>query len=78
MIQVSEETMLRIHRVAQENNLSIAQLIEEALARYLSWREHQKKLWDDTIVAINQMEAGEGIPSQEIFDWLDTWGATSP
>ncbi len=72
--QVSPEFLQEIDALARKLDRPRAWLIKHAVARFLEEQAVAEKRWSETLEAIDAAERGDLDSSEEIFDWLDTWG----
>lgn len=72
--RVSPEKAKRLEELAAATDRPRSWLLEQALDQYLELQAWQVA---QTEQAIAEMDAGRGIPHEEIKEWLLTWGKDS-
>ena len=72
--RVSPEKAKRLEELAAATDRPRSWLLEQALDQYLELQAWQVA---QTEQAIAEMDAGWGIPHEEIKEWLLTWGKDS-
>lgn len=49
-------------------------VINEALREYLSHKELEKKRWQDTLEALEDIRMGRVVDGDKVHAWLESWG----
>ena len=70
-VRVEPQVKKRLEKLARSTGRSRSFLAAEALNAYLDVNE-----WQVAGVkrAIASLDRGEGVPHQEVKDWVDSWG----
>jgi predicted transcriptional regulator len=70
-VRVDPEVKKRLERLAKSTGRSRSYLAAEALNDYLNINE-----WQVAGIkrAVASLDRGEGVPHQEVKNWVDSWG----
>ncbi len=71
-VRISADKVEELDELAQVTDRSRAWHVEQALAAYLDLQRWQLRHIQK---GLEQLEAGEGIPQEEIEAYLDSWGS---
>ncbi len=71
-IRIGADKVEELDELARATDRSRAWHVEQALAAYLDLQRWQLRHIEK---GLDQLEAGEGIPQEEIEAYLDCWGA---
>ena len=50
-------------------------LINQAIKEFIARQSLEDERWQETLQAIQSVEAGRDIEEKEVTRWLDSWGA---
>ncbi len=70
-VRISADKVEELDELAEVTDRSRAWHVEQALAAYLDLQRWQLRHIQK---GLEQLEAGEGIPQEEIEAYLDSWG----
>ncbi len=70
-VRVEPEVKKRLEKLAKSTGRTRSFLAAEALNEYLDVNEWQVAGIKRAIVSLDR---GEGVPHQEVKDWVDSWG----
>ncbi|MBF0541562.1 MAG: ribbon-helix-helix protein, CopG family [Nitrospirae bacterium] len=73
-VRINDDLISKLETTSKELIKSKEWVINEALRYYLKHREIEKDRWFETLKAIDEADKGSVIQSEDIFDWLNTWG----
>ncbi|MCP4123561.1 MAG: hypothetical protein GY751_17560 [Bacteroidetes bacterium] len=71
-IRVDQEIKDRLEGQAEVQNRSKSFLANEAIVEYLDVQEWQV---EGVKKAIKSLDAGKGIPHDDVMDWVSSWGS---
>jgi len=63
---------------AQSRGQNTSQLLRDFMADYVHRHEEQQRRREETLQAIESVEAGRFVAGEDVFAWLETWGAETP
>ena len=49
-------------------------LINQAIRDYIEKQQINSKRWEDTLLALESVKNGKGVPEEEVDIWLQSWG----
>ena len=75
-VRLKPEVAKPLAELAQELDRSKSYLINEAVAEYLLNQNQEKTRWQDTIKALDSLEAGRTVDEHSAAEWLKSWGST--
>lgn len=70
-VRVEPEVKKRLERLAKSTGRSRSYLAAEALSDYLDLNEWQV---EGIKRAVASLDRGEGVPHQQVQDWVNSWG----
>jgi RHH-type rel operon transcriptional repressor/antitoxin RelB len=73
-VRVEAELKERLEKLAKSTGRSRSYLAAEALCAYLDVNEWQVA---DVKRALASLDRGDGVPHQEVKDWVSSWGRKS-
>jgi len=73
-IRFSDEVDKPLESLSKQLDRSKNYIINQAVKEYLARRSLDDSRWQDTLEALNSLEAGELIDEDEVNAWLNTWG----
>ena len=71
-VRVDENVKKRLETLAKRTGRTRSYLAGEAISEYLDVNEWQVA---GIRKAIASLDRGEGVPHQEVKDWVDSWGS---
>jgi len=80
-IRFSDEVEKPLESLSKQLDRSKNYIINQAVKEYLARRSLDKVRWEDTLEALNSLEAGKVIDEDKVNAWLNSWGTktrTSP
>jgi len=49
-------------------------LINQAIREYIEKDQIESKRWEETLLALESVKNGKGIPEEKVDIWLQSWG----
>lgn len=79
-IRARVETHLKeqFENAAKSRGLNASQLLRDFMADYVHKHAEQQRRHEETLQAIESIEAGRFIAGEAVFTWLETWGSDTP
>lgn len=71
-IPVEVEEPLEV--LARKLDRSKSYLINQALKEFVARQSLEEQRWEETVVALNSVQAGQFLEEAEVNRWLDSWG----
>jgi predicted transcriptional regulator len=63
-----------LNELVEESHRSKGWIINEALRSYLENRKLDKKRWQDTLEALEDIRMGRVVDGDKVHAWLESWG----
>lgn len=60
--------------IAKREGKNSSHLLREFMAEFVARHEEQVKRHEETLLAVESIEAGRYIEGDEVFAWMDSWG----
>ena len=73
-VRLAEEVEEGLAAAAAKTRRSKSWMINEAVREYLNHLDAGEKRWQDTLVALDQVERGELVDGDEMLRWIGSWG----
>ena len=73
-VRIKQELDNSLKILAKKTQRSKSWLINEAIAEYIVKDQIKSQKWLDTLEGLESIRNGEVIDSNEIFDWMKSWG----
>lgn len=64
-----------LEELSKKLNRSKNWLINQAIRDFVEKQQIVAKRWEDTLIALESVKNGKGIPEEEVDVWLQSWGA---
>jgi len=76
-IRLSEDVEIPLEQLAQKLDRSKNYLINQAIKEFVLRQSMEEVRWSDTTQALESVKAGRLIESEEVSNWLKSWGSDS-
>jgi predicted transcriptional regulator len=63
--------------IARKQGQSSSHLLREFMVDFVSRYEEQERRREETLLAIESIEAGRYVEGDKVFAWMDSWGTES-
>lgn len=73
-IRFSDDIEKPLESLSKQLDRSKNYIINQAVKEYLARRSLDNSRWQDTLEALNSLEAGKAIDDNEVNAWLNSWG----
>lgn len=73
-VRLTEEVEAGLVQAAAKTRRSKSWLINEAVRDYLEHLDAADKRWQDTLVALEEVDRGELVDGAETLRWVGSWG----
>jgi predicted transcriptional regulator len=73
-VRISKELNLPLQELAEKQQRSKSWLINAALREYIAKQNTDQQKWQDTLEAIDSIGRGDVVESEDVHDWLKSWG----
>ncbi len=73
-VRLSSEIETPLKQLSKKLDRSKSYIINQALKEYIQRQAMENSRWNDTIEALHSVKSGNLINSNEVHDWLDSWG----
>lgn len=73
-VRLQSELERHLEKLAQKYNRSKNWLINQAIREYVEKNQQETKRWEETLIALESVKNGEGIPEEKVDIWLQSWG----
>lgn len=77
-IRLSKDVEVPLEKLAKRLDRSKNYLVNQAIKEFVVRQSMEELRWSDTVEALESVKAGRLVDSQEVTDWLKTWGSDSP
>lgn len=77
-IRLSKEIEVPLKELAKKLDRSKSYLINQAIKEFVHRQSMEEMRWLDTVQALESLKAGRVVESEEVSDWLKSWGSDSP
>ncbi|RKZ99841.1 MAG: transcriptional regulator [Gammaproteobacteria bacterium] len=76
-VRLSSEIEKPLKQLSQKLDRSKSYIINQALKEYIQRQAMENSRWSETLEALNSVKSGNLINSNEVHDWLDSWGTSN-
>ncbi len=77
-IRLNKDIEVPLEQLAKKLDRSKNYLVNQAIKEYVVRQSMEDLRWSDTVQALESVKAGRLIESQEVSEWLKSWGSDSP
>nr|WP_321512944.1 hypothetical protein [uncultured Pseudodesulfovibrio sp.] len=64
----------KFEAIAQKRGQSSSHLLREFMVDFVTKHEAQEQRREETLLAIESIEAGRFVEGDDVFAWMDSWG----
>ncbi len=72
-IRLQSDLEPHLEELANKFHRSKNWLINQAIREFVEKSQIDAKRWQDTLVALESVKNGEGVPEEEVDLWLQNW-----
>ncbi|MGE4505100.1 MAG: hypothetical protein AB7D51_07105 [Desulfovibrionaceae bacterium] len=72
--RVESELKERFEHAARSRGATASSVLRGFMAEYVDEHEEELRRREETLLAMETIEAGRFVEGAEVFAWLDTWG----
>lgn len=72
--RVEIELKERFEQAAKSRGASASSVLRGFMAEYADRHEEELRRREETLLAVETIEAGRFVEGEEVFAWLDSWG----
>jgi len=76
-IRLSEDVEVPLEQLAKKLDRSKNYLVNQAIKEFVLRQSMEELRWSDTIEAMESVKAGRLVDSEEVSEWLKSWGSGS-
>jgi len=73
-IRLADDIDKPLESLAKKLDRSKNYLINQAIKEFLVKQSQEGSRWDDTLVALESIKAGQSIDEADVNAWLNSWG----
>lgn len=73
-VRLDSEVEDPLKRLAKKLDRSKNYIINQAIKEYVQRQAMEDARWEDTLEALNSVNAGKTVDSDEVTKWLESWG----
>lgn len=73
-VRIEDDLERPLEAAANDMHRSKGWIINEALREYLKNRQLEKKHWEDTLEALEDIRMGRTVDGNKVHAWLESWG----
>lgn len=73
-IRLQSDLESQLENLAQNFHRSKNWLINQAIREYIEKNQQETKRWEETLIALESVKNGQGIPEENVDLWLGSWG----
>ena len=73
-IRLQPDLEPNLEKLAKKLSRSKNWLINQAIRDYIEKQQINSKRWEDTLLALESVKNGKGVPEEEVDIWLQSWG----
>lgn len=77
-IRLSEDVEAPLERLAKKLDRSKNYLVNQAIREFVLRQAMEEIRWSDTVEALESVKAGRLVESENVAEWLKSWGSDSP
>ena len=73
-IRLQADIEPNLKKLATKLHRSKNWLINQAIREYIEKDQIESKRWEETLLALESVKNGKGIPEEKVDIWLQSWG----
>lgn len=73
-VRIEDNLKKRLDEAAKKSHHSKGWVINEALRDYLDRQDMEETRWQETLEALDDVEAGRVVDGKEVSAWMRSWG----
>ena len=73
-IRLQSDIEPNLEKLATKLHRSKNWLINQAIREYIEKEQIESKRWEETLLALESVKNGKGIPEEKVDIWLQSWG----
>ena len=73
-IRLQSDIEPNLEKLASKLHRSKNWLINQAIREYIENEQIESKRWEETLLALESVKNGKGIPEEKVDIWLQSWG----
>lgn len=73
-IRLQSDIEPNLEKLATKLHRSKNWLINQAIREYIEKDQIESKRWEETLLALESVKNGKGIPEEKVDIWLQSWG----
>lgn len=77
-IRLNKDIEVPLEQLAKKLDRSKNYLVNQAIKEFVVRQSMEDLRWSDTVQALESVKAGRMVESQEVSEWLKSWGSDSP
>ena len=74
-VRMPDELMRRLDEIATKLRRSKGWVIKDAVQQYLENEEQKAIRHQETLEALDDVNAGRVLDGEEVLDWMESWGS---
>lgn len=76
-IRISEDINKPLESLAKKLDRSKSYIINQAIKEYIARQSLDDARWQDTLQALESIQAGKTVDEDDVNAWLNSWGTDS-
>ena len=76
-IRLQKELEAPLEDLARKSHRSKNWIINQAVKEFVERGSMEERRWAETLQAIDSVEQGKVVGSEEVHEWLESWGSDS-
>jgi predicted transcriptional regulator len=77
-IRLSKDVEAPLEQLAKKLDRSKNYLVNQAIKEFVVRQSMEELRWSDTVEALESVKSGRLVESEEVSEWLKSWGSDSP
>ncbi len=73
-VRLQSDIEPKLEKLATKLHRSKNWLINQAIREYIEKDQIESKRWEETLLALESVKNGKGIPEEKVDIWLQSWG----
>ncbi len=73
-VRIHDDLKKRLEKVSKKLRHSKGWVMNEALREYLDHQDLEERRWEETLEALEDIEAGRVVDGKKVMTWLKSWG----
>ncbi len=73
-VRLQSDLESQLENLAQNFHRSKNWLINQAIREYIEKNQQETNRWEETLIALESVKNGQGIPEEDVDIWLKSWG----